>query len=96
MTQKKTTAPRVATVLAWFGGGAGGLLLSYLCVYLFGDAYPSGVGTFLLFAAGAMGFMTWSDKLGPRALKVVGPISGVLLATALVLMLTVAFSGLPS
>ncbi|NCQ59805.1 MAG: hypothetical protein GW913_03935 [Myxococcales bacterium] len=89
-------AGRAATALAWSGGGALGLVISYGLVYFFGEAYPSGVGTFVLFAAGALGFMALADKLGRRALKVLGPISGILLALALVLVVTIGFSGLPS
>ncbi len=85
-----------ATALAWAGGGAAGLLMSYALVYFFGEAYPSGIGTFVLFAAGAMGFMAWADRLGPRALRTLGPISGVLLAIALVTLLAIALAGLPS
>jgi len=96
MTPPGTKAGRAATALAWGGGGAAGLLLSYGCVYALGDAYPSGIGTFVLFAAGAMLFMTGADRLGPRALRIFGPLSGILIALALVLMLTIGFAGLPS
>jgi len=89
-------AGRAATALAWGGGGALGLVISYGLVFAFGEAYPSGVGTFVLFAAGAMGFMALADKLGPRALRILGPISGILLALALVLVVTIGYSGLPS
>ena len=95
MTEQNTTAGRTATALAWGGGGAAGLLVSYGCVYLFGDAYPSGVGTFILFAVGAMAAMTFADRLGARALRVLGPVSGILIALALVLVLTIGYAGLP-
>ena len=96
MTQSKTKAGRTATALAWAGGGSAGLLCSYGLVYLLGDAYPSGVGTFILFAAGAFGAMTLADRLGPRALRTIGPISGILVAVALVLLVTIGYAGLPS
>lgn len=76
---------RLATVLGWIAGGGGALVVNLaIAVAIEGD-YPVQPTSFVAFAAGAMGGMWAADKLGHRAVKVMGIATGVVLSFALVL-----------
>lgn len=81
---------RVQTALAWTAGGAAGVLLSYALYLAVGEAYPKEPAAFALFALGAYGGMSVSDRLGPRAFRGIGLAAGVLGALLLVLVILVA------
>lgn len=78
---------RIATALGWFVGGGLGLLLNYFAFVAVGPGYPAAPTSFVAFVAGAFGGMWVADRLGSRALKVLGISAGILIAaTALAAM----------
>jgi hypothetical protein len=80
---------RMQTALAWAGGGAAGVLLSYALYLAVGEAYPKEPAAFVLFTLGAYGGMSVSDRLGPSAFRRIGLAAGVLGALLLVLVILV-------
>ena len=79
---------RAGTVLGWIAGGAAGLLLNLLIFHLVDD-YPVQPTSFGLFILGAFAGMALADRLGDRAVKVMGLATGLVIAallTAVVLL----------
>ena len=93
MSASNPSKRRVGTIFGWLAGGSLGLLLSLGLLYGLGDAYPARIGHFGLFVAGAFGGMAASDRLGDRALRWLGPLAGILLATALGLLIALSVGG---
>ena len=77
---KAASRKRLAAILGGVVGGGLGVLLNYFLFYAIGSGYPIGPTTFALFAAGAFGGMALSDRLGKKALRVMGIGAGVLMA----------------
>jgi len=84
---------RAATALGWIAGGSLGLLLNYALFFAVGPSYPTVPTTFAAFVLFAFGGMALADRLGERALRVLGPAAGVLFALFLGLVLLVTLSG---
>ncbi|MFO0693509.1 MAG: hypothetical protein U0230_08135 [Polyangiales bacterium] len=81
---------RAGTVLGWLAGGALALLLDYGLASLVGPSYPTGITTFVLLAAFMFGGMAVADRLGPKAVRILGPVAGVLVAVVLVVLAGIA------
>lgn len=75
---------RLATILGGGVGGGLGILVNYFLFAAFGEAYPVGPTSFGLFVVGAFGGMALADRLGKKALKVMGITAGVLLSLAVI------------
>ncbi len=79
---------RIARGLGWVAGGGLLLLVNFAVALAVSPQYPNypvQPTSFVLFAAGAFGGMWAADKLGNRALKVMGLTTGVVLALFLLL-----------
>ncbi|MBX3246809.1 MAG: hypothetical protein KF901_06490 [Myxococcales bacterium] len=83
---------KTATVLGWLVGGGAAVLLNFVLFQIFGEGYPVAPTSFGLFVAGAFGGMWLADRLGARAVRVLGIATGVLLGLALVVVVMISGS----
>ena len=80
---------RLATAFGGFSGGALGWALSYGLFLAVGKGYPVAVVTFALVVLGAFGGMWLARMLGARAFRILGMLSGVIVAGLITLLLFV-------
>jgi len=88
-----TRRRRAGTALGWIAGGSLGLLVNYGLFVAVGASYPTVPTTFAAFVLFAFAGMGLADRLGDRALRVLGPAAGVLFALFVGLVLVVSLAG---
>lgn len=86
---------RLTTAFGWISGAALGLIANYGVYRIVGEGYPVTISTFIVFLLGAFGGASLADRLGPRALKPLALLSGILLAFFIMLVVG-SFLGLGS
>ncbi|MCB9600159.1 MAG: hypothetical protein H6721_01770 [Sandaracinus sp.] len=88
--RRTTSDAKAAVVLGWIAGGGFALLLNFVAFHSFGDGYPVAPTSFVLFVLGAFGGMHLADRLGSRALRVLGIATGALVGLALLVVVALA------
>lgn len=91
--KKKSKAASKKQLSAVLGGCVGGglaILSNYFVYEAVGPDYPAGLTSFVFFALGAFGGMALSDRLGKKALKVMGIAAGILISLTLLTVLLLA------
>ena len=81
-------ARTATTVLAWIAGASLGLLVSIGLRVWLGESYPTWLGNALGVVFGAFAGMAAADRIGPRALKPLAFLTGVLVLVAALIALT--------
>lgn len=84
---------KAAVVLGWIAGGGLALLVNFVAFHLVGEGYPVAPTSFVLFVLGAFGGMHLADRLGDRALRVLGIATGALFGLALLIVVVLASGG---
>jgi hypothetical protein len=87
---KAASKKQLAAVLGGCVGGGLAILSNYFVYEAVGPEYPAGPTSFVFFALGALGGMAVSDRLGKKALKVMGIAAGILIALTLLTVLLLA------
>lgn len=87
---KAASKKQLAAVLGGCVGGGLAILCNYFIYAAVGAAYPAGLTSFVLFALGAFGGMALADRLGKKALKVMGIAAGILISLTLLTVLLLA------
>lgn len=83
---------RAATVLGWLCGGLLGLLIHFIVYASIQAEYAVSLPNAAIFVAGAFGGMAFADRLGERAVKVLGLLFGIILGIG-VLAFVFLYSG---
>jgi len=90
MTEKRDG--KLAVVLGWVAGGGAGLLLSFVLFHAL-EEMPVEPVVFGLFLVGAFAGMAAADRLGDRAVKVLGIAAGVVLALGVAAVMVLSSAG---
>ncbi len=91
MSEEQNKRSPLGTVLGWISGSGTGLLLSFIAYHSI-DGMPVGPVVFGALVAGAFGGMALADRLGERAIRVLGIWTGCIAAAALLIVMVLGGS----